>query len=99
MTAVIRHGDRTPKQKMKMVVTHKRLVIFSTVRILCIYVMNVGFWDVSDSHFGGTCNSPVNEVELYNFDNTAVVIINCLTFCIGQGSMGYISLTISYPAY
>jgi len=25
--AVIRHGDRTPKQKMKMVVTHERLVI------------------------------------------------------------------------
>ena len=25
--AVVRHGDRTPKQKMKMVVTHERLVI------------------------------------------------------------------------
>lgn len=28
--AVMRHGDRTPKQKMKMVVTHKRLVAWIT---------------------------------------------------------------------
>lgn len=31
MIAVMRHGDRTPKQKMKMVVTHERL------SIMCIY--------------------------------------------------------------
>jgi len=27
VVAIIRHGDRTPKQKMKMVVTHEKLVM------------------------------------------------------------------------
>lgn len=35
MIAVIRHGDRTPKQKMKMEVRHQRYCLCSMFNFLC----------------------------------------------------------------
>ena len=43
MLAVVRHGDRTPKQKMKMVVTHEKLVIPYIFIMLRLYLYQISF--------------------------------------------------------
>ena len=48
MVAVIRHGDRTPKQKMKMEVRHKKYVIICFKKCLpsfvyCLLVFSVRY--------------------------------------------------------
>jgi len=46
--AIVRHADRTPKQKMKMVVTHERLVVvFKRAMYVVIFSR---FFQLADKH-------------------------------------------------